>query len=79
MRILPLVDTFLLKIMLMESVGVKIQILCLKECVVYMHEFVCSWSFNLYEDLQSKQFNLETGNFIQTFSKALTSVLNPKI
>jgi len=26
----------------MESVGVKIQRVCLKECVVYMHESVCS-------------------------------------
>jgi len=33
----------------------------------------------LYETLRSKQFNLETGNFIQTFSKALTSVLSPKV
>ena len=33
----------------------------------------------LYEVLHSKEFNLETGNFIQTFSKALISVLNPKV
>jgi hypothetical protein len=33
----------------------------------------------LYEDLQSKLFNLETQNFLQTFSKAVTSVLNPKV
>jgi len=45
-----------------------------------MHECVCVLGAStLYEALHAKQFNLETGNFMQTFSKALASVLNPKV
>jgi hypothetical protein len=46
-------------------------VICMSLCVL--------GASTLYEALHSKLFNLETGNFIQTFSKSLTSVLNPKV
>lgn len=51
--------------------GKSMLIICMSVCVLGVS--------TLYEILHSKQFNLETGNFIQTFSKALISVLNPKV
>jgi len=49
----------------------SVLVICMSVCVLGVS--------TLYEVLHSKEFNLETGNFIQTFSKALISVLNPKV